>query len=171
MTVTLCIPRPPAHTAPDLISGGGGKRHRQACLRQSAAYRVQGTGGCIILIAEMGQQNGPGTGPGAFHRVHGGGIIAQVALLAQNPLLQGVGIGAGTEHFHVMIALQHQNIRPQQAFPGLVGDVSGVRQISYPALRRVKTPCGALPAVMAGGQDHRLHLAEQDGLAQLHRPQ
>ena len=139
--------------------------------RQGGLRRAQGEGRGVVLPAQVGQQHRAGPGPGAGGGVAGGVGVAQVAAGAQHPLLEGVGVGTGEEHVHVVVALQHQQLRPQQGPAGLLGDIPRVREVAHPAVGQGQVQGGALAAVVAGGQQGQRRRPRLHSLAQGDRTQ
>ena len=82
----------------------------------------------------------------------GGVLIAEMALGAQNPLFQIVGIGPAAEGLDVMVGLQHRQIHALQDVGGLVGDVAGIRQHAHSAVAGVQPEAAGAGGVMGCGK-------------------
>ena len=94
-----------------------------------------------------------------------------MALCAQNPLFQIVGVGPAAEGLDVVVGLQHRQIHALQNVGSLVGDVAGIRQDTDGAAGGVQPETTGTGSVMGCGKCRHGKLSDRLGDAEVQRVQ
>ena len=94
-----------------------------------------------------------------------------MALCAQNPLFQIVGVGPAAEGLDVVVGLQHRQIHALQNVGSLVGDVAGIRQDTAGAAGGVPPETTGTGSVMGCGKCRLGKLSDRLGDAEVQRVQ
>ena len=124
----------------DGVARRDGKADAQSARLQGAADGVFGKLGGVVLVAQVREQNVARAGADAFDGEFRRGVVRQVPVLAQDALLEIIGVAAAFEHHDVVIRFEQQHVRAEGGIVRLVGDKARIRQHSERA-------CVALDAV------------------------
>ena len=114
----------------DGVARRGGKADAQPARLQRAADGVFGKLGGVVLVAQVREQNVACARADAFDGEFRRGVVRQVPVLAQDALLEIIGVAAVFEHHDVVIRFEQQHVRAEGGIVRLVGDKARIRQHS-----------------------------------------
>ena len=97
----------------DGVARRGGETDRQPAGLQRPAHGVFRELGRVVLAAQVREQDIARAGADAFDGKLCRCLVGQVPVFAEDAPLERIGVGAGREHFNVMVGFQQQRIRAE----------------------------------------------------------
>lgn len=99
----------------------------------SKAALLQGLGGhetddlgVIIVLAQMAQDEGGGAGIEHIAQEAAGGVVRQVPHAPHDALLDGPGIRADLEHFHIVVGFEQEHVGTLEMDADGIGQVAQI---------------------------------------------